>query len=241
MRKTGPGGGSVSAGAAAVAAVAGAAAGVAGEVSGPPVWSGLRRADVSRPLMPTTVPARARGTDTDEALALTVDPDLRKVCRSVPKAFSTWAVVPLKLMVRWLAGMAPTVKPAARNQAVTAATSEARGANRARHCAGVTKAPYCALAGSETAAARDSAPAGSRRARTAVRCCCCPAGVWPTRVAWVVQAGASSSVVRGEGAAAWARAGLRPATASVTAAVALTTAPLRSVGAMSGSSRLRGC
>ena len=189
--------------------------------------------------MPTTVPARARGTDTDEALALTVDPDLRKVCRSVPKAFSTWAVVPLKLMVRWLAGMAPTVKPAARNHAVTAATSEARGANRARHCAGVTKAPYCALAGSETAAARDSAPAGSRRARTAVRCCCCPAGVWPTRTAWVVQAGASSSVVRGEGAAAWARAGLRPATASVTAAVALTTAPLRSVGAMSGSSVAR--
>ena len=56
------------------AAVAGAMAEPAGEASGPPVWSGLRRAEVSRPLMPTTVPARARGTDTDEALALTVDP-----------------------------------------------------------------------------------------------------------------------------------------------------------------------
>src|SRR4051794_25494973 len=146
--------------------------------------------------MPTTVPARLRGTETDAALAVTVEPDLRNVCTSVAKAFSTWAVDPLKLIVRWLAGMAPMVKPPALSQSVTRLTSELRGANRARHAAADTKRPYVAPAGSDTEAARESAPAASRSPRTAVRCCCRAAGVWPTRAAWAVQAGAPSSVAR---------------------------------------------
>ena len=103
-------------------------------------------------------------------MAVTVEPDLRNVCTSVAKAFSTWAVDPLKLMVRWLAGMAPMVKPPALSQSVTRLTSELRGANRARHAAAETNRPYVALEGSDTAAARDSAPAASRSPRTAVRC-----------------------------------------------------------------------
>ena len=116
--------------------------------------------------------ARSVGIETLEAGADTTWPSLLKTCRSVAKAFSACALVPLNEMKRWLAGIAPIEKPWDFSQLVTLATSASVGAKRDRHAAAVRYRPYSALEGSETADAKASAPAASRSPRAADSCSC---------------------------------------------------------------------
>jgi hypothetical protein len=126
-----------------------------------------------------------------------------------------------------LAGIEPIMKPCDFNQLDTLETVASVGANRARQVEAETYFPYWALAGSETARASASAPAESRIPSTAVICCACAAGVWPTRAACAVHAGAASSAVRGDVVAAKAVVGT--ANASATAVQVPMMAPVRTV------------
>src|ERR1019366_5672180 len=82
--------------------------------------------------------ARSVGIETLEAGADTTWPSLLKTCRSVAKAFSACALVPVNEMKRWFKGIAPTKKHWDLSQLVTCATSTSVGARRDRHAAAFT-------------------------------------------------------------------------------------------------------